>query len=84
MVIYTSRKYVNSNLNFPFRGLDTLLKEHCANQARILELSKSIRNEKLAQKKGIETLLDRLSQFTASLKDDQEKLNGNSVVDSET
>ncbi|XP_034256904.1 uncharacterized protein LOC117654402 [Thrips palmi] len=68
----------------PNDGLDTLLKEHCANQAKLLELSKSIRNEKLKQKKGIEKLLDRLSQFTASLKDDQEKLDGNSEADSET
>ncbi|KAJ1522198.1 hypothetical protein ONE63_002506 [Megalurothrips usitatus] len=68
----------------PYDGLDDMLKEHCANQAKLFELSKSIRSERLAQKDAISGLLDRLLEYTLSLKDDQAKLKSRLPTDSDS
>lgn len=68
----------------PYEGLDILLKEHCANQARLFELSKCIRNEIMARKTNIERTSEKLSQLVASLKDDKEKFDEICIANSET
>lgn len=56
------------------RVLDELLKEHCANQAKLFELAQEISKETVAQREAMGQHLDRLCEYTASLKNDQLEL----------
>ena len=62
------------NSEGPDEVLDDLLKEHCANQAKLYELAQDLTKERLAHKKGNCMVLDRLCEYTACLKKDQMKL----------
>ncbi|KAK3922284.1 Peptidase T [Frankliniella fusca] len=65
-----------------YEGLDDLIKEHCANQAKLYELAQSLREERLTHKKAIGQLLEQLCHYTSSLKDDQVKLESATSPDS--
>lgn len=58
-----------------------MLKEDCANHSKICELAKEIREERLAYRDAANEFLDQLCQYTASLKQDQIKLDESSSSD---
>ncbi|KAE8743228.1 hypothetical protein FOCC_FOCC011163 [Frankliniella occidentalis] len=67
-----------------YEGLDDLIKEHCANQAKLFQLAQNIRSEKLTQKHAKAELLEQLCQYTASLKEDEAKLDLTTQSDTES